>query len=591
MRAFVQRRSTTRLLTRHFLRRFVENDLVSPHIDLHENAAVACAAVVSTLLFLSVMLGGKYLMGNSPNGIVAIETLGDNFGFVNISIFAMALVAALQWDALSFDIRDTANLGILPLERGALVRAKLSALVIFAAGFAVALNLFPSIVFQMFTTVRMPVGFSGLLRLVGAHAAASLLASFFGFLVVVAARELVRAILGDAWFSRASAMLQGTLVLVSITALLLTPALANRAKNTWLRNGFPSGWQAAPIWFMGLEQTLGGGAIAHAAGFDVPRRMAESNTRALDRYYAREPFFGDAARTALFATGVVAAVAAGAYGWNLRRAPQPPVAVRRRRSFAAAMAKIGGGRDSVRRAGFVFALHALVRSAPHRLAMAAAAGLAIAMSLAILSRTGFRPALDPSYAPLSILAVQTVVLTILLAGLRRAVRVPAELQANWILQMTWNRAERRFLAGVRRAAVVGVAVPLLLLLAPLHVWLLSGKVAAQHLLIGFCYSVALTEALFAGCRKVPLASSYEPLTNVKTIGPIVFILFLMFVNAFAQLERSALESDGRVINFALALISCALAARALDHWLVRDARQMKFDEPPEPATQWLGLSG
>ncbi len=580
----------TRLLTRHFLRRFLENDLISPHVDLQENIAVACAAIVSISMFLSVIMGSAYLFGIPPPGIVAVNTMGDNFLFVTASMLVMALVAALQWDALSLDVRDTANLGPLPIERGALVRAKLTALVIFAAGFVVALNLFPTIVFPWLSSVRMPIGLSGLIRLAGAHAVASVLASVFGFLAVVAVRESLRALLGG-WFPRVSAVLQGGLVLTCITALLLTPALSSKVTGAWLRDGFPSGWHTAPVWFMGLEQSLGGGAIAHVTGYTVPGRMIPANTRALERYYAREPFFRESAGLAFLATAAMLLLAAITYAWNLRAMPQPAVGSTRRRSFVAALTALGAGRDHLRRAGFSFSLLAMARSAPHRLSMAAAAGLAIAMSVAILSRTGFRPALDARVPPLSIIAVQVVALTILLAGFRRAVRVPAELRANWVMQMTWRRGERRFLDGVRRAAVVGIALPVLLLLAPLHVWLLSAKVAAIHLLIGLCYSIAAVEALFAGCRKVPLASSYEPLTHVKTVGPIVFILFLMFVNLFSQLERGALQTDRSAINLALALAACAIALRALDHWLMRDARPMKFDEPPEPATQWLGLSG
>ncbi len=242
----------------------------------------------------------------------------------------------------------------------------------------------------------------------------------------------------------------------------------------------------------------------------------------------------------------------------------------------------------MRRAGLSFSLQAIVRSAPHRLSMAGAAALAIALSFMFLSGVGFRPAINPWYPPMLILAVQTLVVTIMLAGFRRAIRVPAELRANWIMQLTWRRGERRFLGGIRLAALIGVALPTLLVLAPLHIWLLSPQVAAIHLLICLTYSVAINEAFFTGCKRVPLASSYEPMSNVKTLGPIVLLLFLMFVNTFARIERVALR-DEWTTNFILGLLAVAVALRAIDFWLTLDARTMKFDEPPEPATQWLGL--
>jgi hypothetical protein len=78
---------------------------------------------------------------------------------------------------------------------------------------------------------------------------------------------------------------------------------------------------------------------------------------------------------------------------------------------------------------------------------------------------------------------------------------------------------------------------------------------------------------------------------VKTVGPIVFLLFLVFVSTFARIERQALQSDDGMITFALILLGAAAVVRALDRWTLRRAPQMKFDEPPDPATQWLGLSG
>jgi hypothetical protein len=589
MKLEMRQRTTTRLLTRHFLRRFFENDLISPHVDLHENSAVACAAVVSLSLFASVMVGAKYLMSFSPPGVVMVESVADNLVFVTISMAAMALVAALQWDALSLDARDSANLGPLPIGRGVLVRAKLAALVIFGLGFAVALNLFPSLILQTATTSRMPVSFAELLRLVFAHAVAAMLASGFAFLSVIAVRELLRALLRG-WFQRVSTLVQAALVLSSMTALLMTPA-AHGAIKSWLRADFPPWWSFPPVWFAGLEQAIGGGAIARATGFIVPPRMAEVNTRLLGEYSAHEAQFSGLGLLALVAFTLVLVVASITYGWNLRELPQPAPASQRRRSLVAMLSVMVAGSDSVRRAGFAFALRTLVRSAPHRLSMAAAAALAIALSLGLLDRAGFRPAAEPLMLPGSILAVQTVVLTLLLAGFRRAVRVPAELKANWVLQLSWRDAEQRFLSGVKRAAIFGVAWPSVLALVPLHMWLLPYRTNIGHLAIGLCYGIVVVEILFATCRKVPFASAYEPLTNVKTIGPIVFVLFLIFVRAFARIEKVALTADDGVLKFLIGLAAVFVGLRVLARWVRPTAVQMKFDEPPEPATQWLGLSG
>jgi hypothetical protein len=67
-----------RLLTRHFLQRFLDNDLISPHADRHETLAVAAAALVTSGLFVSVLLSMKYLFRpfQSP-GWTAVVALDD----------------------------------------------------------------------------------------------------------------------------------------------------------------------------------------------------------------------------------------------------------------------------------------------------------------------------------------------------------------------------------------------------------------------------------------------------------------------------------------------------------------------------------
>ena len=48
--------SAFRLVTALFLRRFVDNDLLSPHADRHESLAVLYACVVSLAVFVTFLL-------------------------------------------------------------------------------------------------------------------------------------------------------------------------------------------------------------------------------------------------------------------------------------------------------------------------------------------------------------------------------------------------------------------------------------------------------------------------------------------------------------------------------------------------------
>ncbi len=411
--------TATRLLTRHFLRRFLDNDLISPHIDLHENTTLICAAIVSTSLFFSVGLGAKFIVGMLMPGPTAILALTDRFFLIGASMIVMALVAAMQWEALSLDARDTSNLGPLPIARQAMVRAKLTALVIFATAFAVALNLVPSTVYQTLLLTKIPVGLIGLVRSIAVHAVASVLASAFGFLAVIALKELLRAILGATWFARVSTLTQALFVLFLISALLLLPGGPEQGMAA---AGFPGRYFLPPLWFVSLAEVMGGGMIANVVGVRVPLRMVADNERWLAVYRANEPVFRELAQLALLSLAVVTVVAVAAYAWNARHLPQPIASSPRKgRVLARAGAAFSVG-DSVTRAGFTFAIQALLRSTSHRLTMAAAGALAIAFSFVLLGRIDLSEPFVAVAPPLSLLAVQTGALIIVLSGFRRAVR-------------------------------------------------------------------------------------------------------------------------------------------------------------------------
>jgi hypothetical protein len=53
--------SPLKLLTRLFFRRFIENDLISPHADRREALAVTLGVILAVSLFVTVLLSYGYL--------------------------------------------------------------------------------------------------------------------------------------------------------------------------------------------------------------------------------------------------------------------------------------------------------------------------------------------------------------------------------------------------------------------------------------------------------------------------------------------------------------------------------------------------
>ena len=112
------------LLTRHFLQRCLENDLVSPDSDRHDVLALVFSILLASTLFITVALSLKFMfMPLQSPGRTAVLATDDRMFFLTCSMIVMALVAVASWDALSLDPRDSSILGPLPVAHGVIVRA------------------------------------------------------------------------------------------------------------------------------------------------------------------------------------------------------------------------------------------------------------------------------------------------------------------------------------------------------------------------------------------------------------------------------------------------------------------------------------
>jgi hypothetical protein len=175
----------------------------------------------------------------------------------------------------------------------------------------------------------------------------------------------------------------------------------------------------------------------------------------------------------------------------------------------------------------------------------------------------------------------------LLVAFRHGIRVPAELRANWAFQLAWRDHGRDFLSGVRRAALVGVVIPALLVVLPLFAYLLGLPLALAHAALGFAGAAVVLEVLLFSYEKVPFTCTYVPSENLKAFGIPYVVAFLIGASVFAGMERAALQHPMawlRLIGL-LALITGALRVAALR----RTARPpVDFDEAPT-TTQRLGL--
>jgi hypothetical protein len=586
-----------RLLVAHFLKRLLDNDLLTPGADRHQVLSVTVASLISSGAFLTVAFSMKYLFSpiQSP-GETALVTLDDVALMSGLSTIVMALVAVAEWDALSLDARDAAILGPLPVPARGLALAQLTALLLFAGVFSLTLNTLPAILMPLVRVSRLPVGASTILRLIAAQALATTAAGALGFAMVAGVRETLRATLGGKSLVHAAAIAQAALVVLLAIAFLALPALSSRVERRWAQPGRQARLVPPPVWFAGLYDRLGGDRLEHMPPTLPPRdapafgSILEFERTEAERYAqarARLAALGSRGTRAVF---IVCLVALAAWGWNNRRLPQTMAAgvggPRRRRPWAIERVL---SRNQVTRAAIGFTLQTLSRSAQHRLVSGVALGVAIAVATLGLRTFEPRWAPHPEEIPLGALATPLLVLVVIMAGFRQACRIPASVRATPSFLMAWSGHRRAYVSGVQRVGIL-CGTMTIAAMAPLHVFVLGPRVAVWHAAFDLLLLGAMTRLLFDRARRLPLVSASEPSGNVIGLAPIYLVIVLAIVFAIAWIEREALgdASSSTILLASLALLWLGLTLTG---------RRRQEDDAPEwwaeaPAweTERLGLT-
>ena len=591
--------SPARLLTRHFLDNLIHNDLVSPDADRHAVLTLTVATICSVMLFVTMALAMPYLVQfvQLP-GVTAVSVLSDRALLFGGSTIVTALATLLVWEHLAVDPRDSLILGHLPISTETIVRAKLMALLQFVAAFAVAVNLVPSLVYPTFMIANLrSLNLIDLLHLVVVHAATGVLAAAFGFAAVFAIRGVLRLLLGSQWFGRVSAAIHSSLTTVTTIALLLLPLWATNIIRTELPpGGHP--FDAAPMWFVGLNEAATGEVVinaeleTHKIRTAVTRlaRIYDTDNQARRRYRALQPTLRSLALMAIVVVPLVASLALVSYYWTNRRLPLPvswPPASGWVRQLRARALSVFAPADPTSRASFYFTLETIAGSAPHRLSIVIAFALAVTAAVVTLYATG--PALwqSPSM-PRGLIGAELIVTIALLLGFRHAVRLPAELPANWMIQMAWGGDRRAFIAGVKRSAIVLFILPMAIACFAFNALFYSPAAAATHLLCSALGGWLLLDVTLLGYQKLPFTAALAPGRHVRVRGFFVFFGAVLGCRFFSSLEHGALADVSSLVTFAGALAAALVVVRVLDRRSAPSGPTEEFAPPPHPLLE-VGL--
>jgi len=565
-------RSISSILTRHFFRRFFDNDTLSLEGETE-------TTVIRALSFCAVpgLMFAFWLLPSYPGRSLWI-TEADRYFFVLFSFVAMGVVATFEWEMLFPDRADFLILLPLPLKSRELFYAKGRALLTFLGLFLAATNVFSSILFPAVSTR----GNGNYFHAVWAHLAAVLLSGICAAFTLLAVEGLILCLLPASWFRLISTVLQALSITVLLLLLLFYPLIATHLQP--LMNGQTNlaSW-IPPLWFLGLNESLLLGPNAPAAAWNL-------------------------ATTGLYGTGGVILLTLVTYplAWSRqkKRAIEGASQARgnRPRPIAALLEKTVL-KAPQQRAIFHFLTQTIVRNPRYQiyLALYAGAGLALALCTTVTLRQSANHALTPTLWQPGLHAILPMLLFWMVAGLRGSFAFPVDMRARWIFPVSLELAPTSpeaapyaFPGPAAKSAKTWVLLCCLVLTAGTLALLLALRWSYASLSIqavtGASLSLLLADLFFVGRTQIPFT---RPRLPGRTNLAIVFTLYaVIFPAAVLLTVHWEMQAETRLTLLLWTLLGTAalhLMLKAVDTLATRGIIGGFPEDETDQGPQTLGL--
>jgi len=560
-----------KILTKHFFVRLFRNDVIAFEEQMQER-------VIGVLSLLAVFSGlfaygflGKYSW-TRDTGSSWIEKCA----LMTLYMLIMGIVAILEWDVLSLDGRDYANLLPLPLRPRTLLAAKFASLSLFVGLFALSLNSFSSLFFLLLLPRWQSPSLLYGLKFAGVHFLTMSLAVAFAFFLGVFLIGVVGVLAGGRLFRRISTYLRALLLLAHALLLVVYLKILFQGIATVIpldrvgSGGFDFrsfSRYFPPFWFADLYETLLGNASLPGHGC---YRFALAGLGLLILVFFLT--------TGLSYKNALTRV----HSWSGRRTSARAIGRRLFRFF-----DVAALRNPVERAVFHYYRQTLRASTFHkmRLAVYVTAGIGL-----IPFQVAIRDLTAKAYSRVhpAMLSSSLIVLLFVALGLRNIINVPVSLEASWLFRLTEAKNIRPYMLGLRKAIVVLHLLPLSGLFFVLFSVLWDPRRAAYHSVFMFLTSLLAMEVLFFKTCKIPFACSYLPgKEKIQLFWLAYLLLFLATVNLTSRLEWELFKAPDSFWIYGGAVLGAILLVRGYQRLFFYNKVGIQYEEEPPPVV--LGL--
>ncbi len=534
----------------------VDLDLLSADADLTrlmgQFASIFCtfSFVLSVPLFL---MNGGTLMTNNAWGM-------EHF-LIETAMTVAGLITVLNWDAAFPDKRDLLIIAPLPVKKGLLFLAKVTALFAGPALAVLALNIFSGFLWPLLFRAA-DSGFVGMLRAPLAYWITLCAASAFFVLTALAFQGLAANLLPRQMFLRLSALFQAAVMCALLSVYFLEPSLESPAALTAPQNQRLLAWLPS-YWFLGFFNQLNGSM--HPA-------LAPLAARA---------WIGLGCCT----LGAGAALLLCYYRLMGKIVEQPDILPQMR---SVSWAPRFG--HPLTEALTLFSMRTLLRSRQHRMIFSFYLGIGITIIIGYVHTTS--AAIGSSSTAVSgwFLFASALMMTLTVLALRVVASIPISLQANWVIRLTQIRSALDYQKGVRFSWLTLGVTPVSLVMAAWLMLMYPWRPALGHLSLMVLLGVLLVELCLYTFPKIPFTCSYLPgKAQIHIYFWVGLLICIKLLSQAAAFESRQLYRLAHCLIMLSAFAIAALVMRYLSGTRASSSEELRFEEEYSAPVTTLGL--
>ena len=567
------RRAQFKLLVRHLLDRFFNNEIVSVEGEtLPLIMTIAWAMALPTLVATIFLFPAYHAFSPRPPRPPFWAQVTDHYFYVMYEWIVMGAITVFEWDLLFPNVLDVFILSVLPISNRRLLFARVVAVVIFLGLFLLGTSSLGIMFFPVATEpANVPRAFS-------AHVIAVTAAGLCSTAQVVALQGLLISVLGARVFRLFSSYLQGLLVMILSIVLFLFPMLS-RSLAALIESGGTAMRCFPPFWFLGVYESI----LAGPSSLPVFTRLAHTG------YWAT------------WLSIVLAIITYPiAYKRSTRQAVEGSVARQTQSWLVPSLNHVLHGtviRTPSKRAVYHFISQTLLRSQRHRLYLAIYAGLGIALAstwiMTLRIESGhIRIAISAAGVRLSIPALVFWIV----AGLCTSLLSPADPAGSWVFRLIHGRVSPDDLGATRLWVLVWALAIIFGAVAVLKVvsypdlrgpreWLVQILLAA-----GIC--LLLTDVFSLQMRIIPFTEARVPRNTDLAFVLLRYIVFFpALVLTTVHFEPWIKASVNNLIATALLIAAAHFGLRLIHGRTMNERANRSVLEQEGEVSQILGLRG